>query len=372
MEIGMDSAGFSRSIAPIRRLDGCQKSRRQTSALSGHMVQTSTLRRSILPHGANIDVPSRIRIPAVFPGEYRVIIAASPPARARYFPCPLNVAASDPGSHSDPRKLTTIDSEATMTRSLDEPVSVLLHAHDSLDADLLANHFSEVDDIEIVGFAVTLEETVELAKCRGPDLVVVHDGDPQGDALRVIRELPDGKGGDAVVFSVSDDLNVRLEYLEAGASACLPRGASLEDMERTLRSVQRGQTTLAPDVAYRAIERLSELSTLCERRGLDVSRLQRLTSRERDVLELLGEGLTNAEIADRLYVEVSTVKSHVHSILQKLDAPNRDEAARYLLLTNGESQDGRGESRDGHQDQDGRESRRTDASRGGEPMRATG
>lgn len=223
----------------------------------------------------------------------------------------------------------------------EETCSLLIHTPSSLKAELLRGHFTERSDFEVVGAGATYEETVELARRWQPDVIVVHDGTPDGGALPVVKELSASReASDVVVFGVADEASIKLEFLEAGARSCVAEGASLEELENAFREIHRGHTSLDSDLAYRTIGRLARLSTLCERMGLDMSRLQRLTSREEEVLELLGEALTNAEIADRLSVAVSTVKSHVHSILDKLDAPNRRWAARYLLLTEGENGEG--------------------------------
>lgn len=226
--------------------------------------------------------------------------------------------------------------------SPDSPYRVIVHERTELNCDLLADRLSGDAHLEVVGSAVAEDAVLDLVRSREPHLVVCRAGTSDGAALRLAEKLRApvrDSGLDLVVFGVDPDPAIIVEYLEAGASTCLPQDAGLDELNRTIREVVAGETRLPPAVVYRAVRRLACLSALCRENGLDASRLQRLTPREREVLGLLGEGLTNAEIADRLFVEVSTVKSHVHSILDKLDVPTRDEAARYLLLTGDDEDD---------------------------------
>jgi DNA-binding NarL/FixJ family response regulator len=102
-----------------------------------------------------------------------------------------------------------------------------------------------------------------------------------------------------------------------------------------VRAAAAGRAEVSPRLAFLLMQRVAELHGLCEERGLDPDRLRRLTSREREVLRLLGRGLSNASIGRELSIRVSTVKSHVHRILRKLDVSRREEAARYLVVARG-------------------------------------
>ncbi|MDP2496396.1 MAG: response regulator transcription factor [Candidatus Palauibacterales bacterium] len=219
--------------------------------------------------------------------------------------------------------------------------TVVVHERDRVNGDLMTDHLSELGYLDVVGIAVTSDEALSLIDREEPDLVLSHANAPYNGSLRLAQQL---RAGDQdcllVVIGMTDDPGATLEYLEAGAAAYIGEDSGLEALDQTLREVVDGRTSLDPAVTFMAIRRLARLKEICQESGLDVGRLQRLTPREREVLNLLGEGLTNREIADRLTVEVSTVKSHVHSILEKLDAPTRNEAARYLLLASGENGDG--------------------------------
>ena len=211
--------------------------------------------------------------------------------------------------------------------------TVVIHERDRVNGDLMTDHLSELDFLTVLGTTVTVEGALELIEYEHPDLVVSHADAPHNGSLRLAQQIrARDLDTDLVVIGVSIDPGETLEYLEGGAVAYLTKDSGLEELDRRIREVLDGRTSMDPAVQYRAIRRLARLSEMCRESGLDVGRLQRLTPREREVLGLLGEGLTNAEIAGRLTVEVSTVKSHVHSILDKLNAPTREQAARYLLL----------------------------------------
>jgi two-component system nitrate/nitrite response regulator NarL len=117
-----------------------------------------------------------------------------------------------------------------------------------------------------------------------------------------------------------------LECAEAGVAGYVTRNGSLADLIATIESVGRDEIIVSPRVAAALVRRLALLAA--ERRGPSARRA--LTSRERDVVMLLEGGLSNKEIAERLCIEVTTVKHHVHNILKKLRVSRRGEAAAKL------------------------------------------
>lgn len=215
--------------------------------------------------------------------------------------------------------------------------SLLLYERSEMRCDLLAGRLSELDYVEVVGTADSLEKATDGVRRWRPDLLVASRHVPENGALRLARRLR-GSDHDAalVVVGLADRTSV-VEFLEAGATGYVLEDEDMEDLDAALRAVLTDRLPLEPDVAFRVTDRLADLAHLCQQRGLKVGRLDRLTSRESEVLDLLGKRLSNREIAERLHVEVSTVKFHVHNILEKLEVANRREAARYLLLADDES-----------------------------------
>lgn len=210
--------------------------------------------------------------------------------------------------------------------------SLLLYERSEMRCDLLAGRLSELDYVEVAGTAVTLDGATRELEEETPDLLVASRHVSENGALRIARRLRGREHDTALVVVGLADRDAVVEFLEAGATGYVLRDEGFDDLDATLRAVLSDRLPLTPGVAFRVTGRLAELAHLCQQKGLKVGRLDRLTDREREVLGHLGERRSNREIADRLHVEVSTVKFHVHNILEKLEVANRQEAARYLLL----------------------------------------
>ncbi len=179
-------------------------------------------------------------------------------------------------------------------------------------------------DIVVVGEAATGQEALAQATALRPHVVLMDLEMPGLDgveATRHIRErLPDTR---VVVFTAFDGDERVLRAVEAGAQGYLLKGASRAEIFQAVRAAHQGGTPLQPAVATTLLRRLAG------QRG--ARKEETLSPREREVLHLLAEGLTNKEIARRLVVSERTVKFHVGSILAKLGVPNRAAAVRVAL-----------------------------------------
>jgi two-component system, NarL family, nitrate/nitrite response regulator NarL len=157
-----------------------------------------------------------------------------------------------------------------------------------------------------------------------PDVVLVDGAMP--DAVDTVRTLvaaePDMR---IVVLGVEDDLAV-LEYAEAGVSGYVTRSADTRSLAAALETVAAGGALCSPPVAAALLKRVATLSA---RDSYD-TRAERLTLCEREIVELVQDGLSNKEISQRLCIEVATVKNHVHNILDKLDVHRRADVAAAL------------------------------------------
>ncbi len=122
-----------------------------------------------------------------------------------------------------------------------------------------------------------------------------------------------------------------LQYLEAGAWAYVCRLASIDELANRIRSAVRGSIQFSPAVAGALVGRIQELSSRHTSGVSLVNGYAELTPREHEVLALIGQRMTNRQIAKELVLEVGTVKNHVHNLLKKLDVDNRYEAAAYSL-----------------------------------------
>jgi DNA-binding NarL/FixJ family response regulator len=179
-------------------------------------------------------------------------------------------------------------------------------------------------DIEVVGEAATGTEALELVATQRPDVVVMDIRMPEMDGIEATRRITsDPKlGHTRVLVLTTFELD---EYvfgaLDAGASGFLLKGGEPADLVQAIRVVAGGDSLLAPSVTRRLIETYvsrPQRQPITARHDLD-----ELTAREREVLELIARGLTNAEIADRLHLSPLTAKTHVSRILLKLGARDR-------------------------------------------------
>jgi DNA-binding NarL/FixJ family response regulator len=163
-----------------------------------------------------------------------------------------------------------------------------------------------------------------------PDIVLADASIPDDGALRVIdrvcAELPLIP---AIVFGVADSEGAALKYVEAGAHACLLKGAPMQEMVSAIASATHSGATFSSLETYSIFSKLAALSP--EPEGLSKG-IYSLTLRELEVLRLVSDGLSNKEIAQLLNLSLYTVKNHVHSILQKLHLPNRLDVVRRALF----------------------------------------
>jgi DNA-binding NarL/FixJ family response regulator len=178
---------------------------------------------------------------------------------------------------------------------------------------------------EMVGAASNADEALLLIPRTDPDIVIVDMA--TRESLTVVRRIRDHAPDVQIVgFGVEEVEGEILACAEAGLAGYVPCDASLDDLVMRIESVYRGELLCAPRMAA-ALFRTLEM-----RHREDRSHTQglALTARERDVLRLIDGGLSNKEIASRLHIEVSTVKNHVHNVLEKLNVTSRMQAAATL------------------------------------------
>jgi DNA-binding NarL/FixJ family response regulator len=135
-----------------------------------------------------------------------------------------------------------------------------------------------------------------------------------------------------VVLGLAESKEEILQYVEAGVAGYVLQDDSVDDLLAKIRTTYGGEAIISPEIAAVLITRVSELAQQASPPEAKLDTTGELTPREREILELIGQGLSNQEIADRLVIEVGTVKNHVHSILQKLNVSDRQAAAGLLNL----------------------------------------
>ena len=178
-------------------------------------------------------------------------------------------------------------------------------------------------DVEVVAEAADGEEAVARAAEAGADVVLMDIRMPKLDGIEATRRLLATAPHTRVLMLTTFDLDEYvIDAFRAGASGFLLKTAPPQQLVAAIRTVHDGDALLAPASTRRLIEEFA-------RPPDEAPALDELTGREREVLRLLARGLTNAEIAEQLVVEPSTVKSHVAAVLAKLDLRDRVQAVVY-------------------------------------------
>jgi DNA-binding NarL/FixJ family response regulator len=178
------------------------------------------------------------------------------------------------------------------------------------------------EDISVVGEASDGAEALEMVRRLRPDVVLMDIRMPKHDGLEATRAITrdtDLQAVRVVVLTTYELDEYVFEALRAGASAFLTKDVEPEALRDAVRTVASGQALLTPSVTRRVIDAFA--SAVPEPRAPE--RLDALTDREREVLALIAEGLSNDELADRLFLSPSTVKTHVSRSLGKLGARDR-------------------------------------------------
>jgi DNA-binding NarL/FixJ family response regulator len=177
--------------------------------------------------------------------------------------------------------------------------------------------------LEIVGEATTGREALMLARRLQPNLVLMDVRMPEMDGLAATRAIQaECPRVSVLIVTMHENLDYLFEALKAGAAGYLLKDATQREVVGAVRQVLRGESLLNGEMAARLLHRLAE-----EPARSDHAPVVPLTPREAEVLGLLAQGLTNREIAGRLFLSVGTVKVHVERILSKLGVSDRTQAA---------------------------------------------
>jgi DNA-binding NarL/FixJ family response regulator len=181
-------------------------------------------------------------------------------------------------------------------------------------------------DIEVVAEAGDGHEALELARAYRPDVALLDIRMPVLDGLGAAAEFRRAAPDTAVVMltTFSEDEHIT-RALDSGASGFLLKSGDPYELMAAVRAVHGGASYLSPRIAHRVIQQVS--GGRMARQAAARERVAGLTPRERDVLALVGAGLSNAEIGERLYLVEGTVKAYVSAVLSRLEVRNRVQAA---------------------------------------------
>ena len=189
-------------------------------------------------------------------------------------------------------------------------------------------------ELTVLGEAADGEEAVRQVEELKPDVLLLDVNMPKGNGLEVTRRLKEaGSPVKIVVLTIHDDQNYVVELVKAGAAGYLLKDVEPSMLIQALKVVAAGETFIYPTLAGKLLgeinrqeERLLETTRIYERR-----KEERLTYRELDVLELICQGMSNNEVAQKLFLSEKTVKNHLTNIFRKLHVSDRTQAVLYAI-----------------------------------------
>lgn len=214
-----------------------------------------------------------------------------------------------------------------------ERINLLLVNETRLMGNVIAAALEGETDINVVACATNIDEAMQIVREKDIDVALVSTRLPDQGALQLTRAITEFSPSTRVLaLGLTEEKQHVLRYVEAGATGYVLKDDSLEGLIETIRAAQDGQVFVSPKIAAAIMERLATLARLFSDVENSIAETTELTSREMEVLKLVGEGQTNQQIAETLVIEVGTVKNHIHNILEKLHVSSRGEAAAYLAF----------------------------------------
>jgi DNA-binding NarL/FixJ family response regulator len=206
-----------------------------------------------------------------------------------------------------------------------EPIRIVIADDHPVVREGIISMIEREPDFKVIGEAKDGREAVRLALELKPDIVLIDLRMPELDGVEAISEIsaidPDIKF--IILTTYSDDEYI-FRGIEVGARAYLLKDAPREDLFKAIRAVYQGESLIQPVVASKILDRFAELSRQAQAPGT-------LSEREIEVLTLVAKGAANKEIATQLNITNSTVKTHITSIFQKLNASDRTEAVTQAI-----------------------------------------
>lgn len=197
----------------------------------------------------------------------------------------------------------------------------------------LVSMLAEQEDIIVIGAAASGRKALEQIKNLRPEIVLIDIGMPGKNGIEVTqelrRDLPEAK---VIILGMVDLTGEIMACIEAGAAGYVLKEASFDYLVETIRSVHCGESVVSPQMAASLFSRIAELAA--ERLPRIPPSSVKLTTRELEIINVIAEGLSNKEIAQRLSIEAQTVKNHIHNILDKLHLHTRLETVEYARERN--------------------------------------
>ena len=220
-----------------------------------------------------------------------------------------------------------------MSEQNQERINLLLVNETRLMGNVIAAALDGEPDIHVVACVTNVDEAMQIVREKEIDVALVSTRLPDQGAIQLTRSITEFTPSTRVLaLGLTEEKQHVLRYVEAGATGYVLKDDSLEGLIETIRAAQDGKAIVSPKIAAAIMERLTALARLFSDVEHSLGETTELTSRELEVLQLVGEGQTNQQIAEKLVIEVGTVKNHIHNILEKLHVSSRGEAAAYLAF----------------------------------------
>jgi DNA-binding NarL/FixJ family response regulator len=199
---------------------------------------------------------------------------------------------------------------------------LVLTDHDLM-AEALKASLGASNEIDVIGSETSSVEGAATALARAPDVVLVDYELSGGDCAAITRLILEmSPASRVVIVTAFEDYTMLADAMDAGCDGFVAKDSSVEDLVEAVRGAMSGEMTIAPDLLARLLPRLRRWRGAL---GSD------LTPREREVLPLIVQGLSNADIARRLFISVNTVRNHVQTIMKKLGVHSRAEVLAVSL-----------------------------------------
>ena len=214
-----------------------------------------------------------------------------------------------------------------------EPIQILVADDHPLFREGVVHSLASEADFNVVGQASSGEEALQMARDLLPDVVLLDIGMPGWGGLVSAEKIATACPATRIVMlTVVEDEDNLLAAFKAGARAYVLKGVSAHELARVVRSVDQGEVYVTPSLAA------GILVTLTRRGAAPQDPLEELTERESEILKLVGQGLTNREIGERIHLSEKTIKHYITNILEKLHVRSRVEAA--MLVARGGRREG--------------------------------
>ena len=206
-------------------------------------------------------------------------------------------------------------------------IGILLADEHQVVREGLRSLLEEQKDFQVIAETGSGIEAVRLAENLKPDVLILDMMMPDLYGIEVARQVSKScPGCQIVVLSMCSDEAYVVEALRSGAKAYVLKESSSADLVRAVRAVREGRRYLSPSLSERAIEVYTQAAE-----GTALKPYDTLTTREREVLHMAAQGLTNAEIAKRLFIGQRTVETHRNNLMRKLRLRNQTDLIRYAI-----------------------------------------